>query len=408
VARSANGDSNDAYAVIRALLSHRGPSGRFVPEANQQLAVRHLDGRSAELWHALAHEAEHHGVAPLIEPMIAALSRHAPEAIDEDSRLTFMALAARHRRAAVAREACIDRLLSAFSAADIPVLLLKGAALAHLIYGTPALRPMADVDVLIDPADTDRAIAIARDLGYRFASRHGSRFEGAMHHLPEATTEASGFRIVLEIHVDTMSPNQASSLTFAKLAARPQRVRRGAGPEGMALGHTDMLRHLCHHAFEPARRVRLIHLYDLWVYQAVFRDEIDWQELAERFPDVVVALQLVSYVFPGSADGTSRAVAGPVLTSAGLGMVPLAEIAAADTGVLAKLGDMFNPPAWWLHGFYAVPPEGSLLMCRTVRHPATVARWLAKRLLAGIGTSASASGPDSDQSRGGGRLEMKQ
>jgi hypothetical protein len=389
VARDANGEGNDVYGILRALLSDRGPSGRVVPgEANQQFMLRHLGGRSCQFWNTLAHEAEQHGVAPLIEPMIAALSRHAPEAIDEDSRLTFAALAARHRHAAAAREMSIDRLLPAFSADGVPVLLLKGSALAHLIYGNPALRPMADIDVLIDPADTERATAIARSLGYRFASRHGSRFEGTMHHLPEATTEASGFRIALEIHLDTMSPNQASSLTFAKLTAKPQRVRRGAGPDGMALGHTDMLRHLCRHAFEPARRVRLIHLYDLWIYQAVFREEIDWQELASRFPDVIVALQLVSYVFPGSAQRTTRPVARPVLTSAGLGMVPLAEIAAADTGVLAKLGDMFNPPAWWLHGFYAVPPEKSLLWCRIVRHPATVVRWMAKRLAAGVGAFA--------------------
>src|ERR1700685_1143700 len=100
---------------------------------------------------------------------------------------------------------------------------------------------------------------------------------------------------------------------------------------GLALGHVDMLRHLAHHAFEPARRVRLIHLYDIWRYQTIFHDEIDWRALEARLPEVITALRLVSYVFAGAwpADGTS--VAEPVPTGVGLGMVPLSEIAAADT-----------------------------------------------------------------------------
>ena len=410
VARSTNGDSDDAYGVVRALLNDRGPSGRFVPsEADQECLLRYLPSGSVEFWNALAYEAEHHGVTPLIEPMIAALPHHATEAM-EDLRLAFVALARRHRRAAEARELCIDQLLLAFSAAGIPVILLKGAALAHLVYFSPAVRPMADIDVLIDPADKEPAIAIAGSLGYSFAPQHASHFAGAMHHLPVATTETFGFRIALEIHVDTMSPNQACSLTFANLAAKTQRVRRGLGPDGMALGHTDMLRHLARHAFEPARRVRLIHLYDLRIYQTVFCDEINWQELADRFPGVIVALQLVSYVFPGSrpADRTSGAVVEPVLKGAGRGMVPLAEIAAANTGVFAKLDDVFNPPAWWLHGFYAVPPERSLLFCRTIRHPATVARWLSKRLVAGIEAFASTNNPHQNKRRVVDRLGVKQ
>ncbi|MFZ1883839.1 MAG: hypothetical protein WAU53_09620, partial [Rhodoplanes sp.] len=57
-----------------------------------------------------------------------------------------------------------------------------------------------------------------------------------------------------------------------------------------------------------------------------------------------------------------------------------------NTGLVAKLAAVFNPPAWWLHGFYGIPPERSLAACRTVRHPVTVLRWLAKRLVAGITT----------------------
>jgi hypothetical protein len=389
-AATAREELTDAYGVVRALLTDRGLDDHSIPsEASERIFLHCRDAKRDQIWRTLADEAEYHGVAPLIEPMITALSRKRPALIPDDVRRAFVALASRHRRAAVAREKCIDRLLAAFANSAIPIVLLKGAALAHRIYPGPELRPMADIDVLINPADAEKAVGIARGLGYAFACRHQSRFAGHMHHFPAATTTQSGFRISLEIHQDALSPNQADRLTLATLAGQPQPFRRGAGLNGMALGHTDMLRHLAHHAFEPARRVRLIHLYDLWLYQAIFRNEIDWQMLGSRFPEVIVVLRLVSYVFAGArpADDFFGAGSEPAPAGVGLGMVPLSEIAAGDIGFFAKLAALFNPPAWWLHGFYGVPPEKSLLICRTVRHPVTLARWLAARLIAGIGVS---------------------
>ena len=302
----------DAYALLRVLLSERGPDDRGLEsEAAAQILLRHPAAAAPSFWRQLADEAEYHGVAPLIAPMIAALFRNSPSTVPEEARRAFLALASRHRRASAVREECIDGLLAAFAAAGIPVILLKGAAIAHLIYASPELRPMVDIDVLIDPANSARAIEVARGLGFIFAAGHPSRFAGRMHHLPAATVTRAGFQIVLEIHFDTMSANQAGRLTLATLAARPQRVRRGAGPDGLALGHTDMLRHLARHAFEPAHRIRLIHLYDLWRYPVRFHDRIDWGELEARCPDVIVVLRLVSYVFPNPCRCAIRPASRP-------------------------------------------------------------------------------------------------
>jgi Uncharacterised nucleotidyltransferase len=381
----------DAYGLVRALLSDRGADDCSVAsEATEQALLQGHGINRAQLWSTLAEEAEYHGVTPLIEPMITALSRKRPAAVPDDVRRAFVVLASRHRRASVAREKCIDRLLAAFATVGIPIILLKGAALVHRVYSSPELRPMVDIDVLIDSVDIERVVAIARGLGYSFARRHESRFAGRMHHLPPATTAQSGFRITLEIHTDAMSPDQPGSLRFATLAAKPRPFQRGRGPNGIALGHMDMLRHLARHAFEPARRIRLKHLYDLWRYQMIFRDEIDWRELSLRFPDVIVILRLVSYVFatPPAETLPCKDATQLVPAGLGLGMVPFSEIARADIGLISKLAALFNPPAWWLHGFYGVPPENSLLICRTVSHPMTLARWLTRRIVAGIGLSA--------------------
>ncbi|MPZ37429.1 MAG: hypothetical protein GEU95_05080 [Rhizobiales bacterium] len=372
-------EPTSAYDMLRALLP---------------LAVSHVRERDAgaidriigywcvndRAWSFLADEAEFHGVTPLLAPMIIARFEAARAAIPDDARRIFVALAKRHQRASVAREACIDRLLAAFDAANVPLLLLKGAALAHILYSAPHLRAALDVDVLIDPADEACARQIIRMLGYSFLQEHEPGFARQHHHLPTAITERDGFTIALEIHRDAMSPDQPHSITLRTMTQPPQIVHRGAGPSGLAFGHIDMLHHLARHAFEPASHVRLIHLYDLLLYRTIFREAIDWCALHKRHPHVSVVLQLVDQVFSRGDDIASHPRDVPA--GIGLGMLPLVQIAAADIGLVAKMGKLLNPPAWWLHGYYGVPPGRSLLSCRAVRHPGTVVRWLGRRLMA--------------------------
>ena len=57
-------------------------------------------------------------------------------------------------------------ILAAFQQQGIPVILWKGVALAQTIYPDIALRPMCDLDLVVRPADVDRAIAALAALGY--------------------------------------------------------------------------------------------------------------------------------------------------------------------------------------------------------------------------------------------------
>ena len=107
---SSNEECTDAYGLVRALLTDRGSDDCSVAsEATEQAFLQCHKIKGAQLWGTLADEAEHHGVAPLIEPMITALSRKRPDAVPDDVRRAFVALASRHRRAAVARDKCVDQ-----------------------------------------------------------------------------------------------------------------------------------------------------------------------------------------------------------------------------------------------------------------------------------------------------------
>ncbi|MEO7332124.1 MAG: nucleotidyltransferase family protein, partial [Minicystis sp.] len=61
--------------------------------------------------------------------------------------------------AAMLRAHVLRSVSRAATAASVPVLLIKGAALALTVYPSPASRPMADIDVLVARGDRDRLLA---------------------------------------------------------------------------------------------------------------------------------------------------------------------------------------------------------------------------------------------------------
>ncbi len=377
--------ADDVDQLLRLVLAQLGPDDQ--PLAGAEVADR-IGTIPAALWEQLPDAATYHSVTPLVAPTIDILSRRNGSSPAERCRRTFVALASHHRHLASVREACVDGLIRDFTSAGVPMLLLKGGALAHLIYPSPDVRSMMDLDILIDAADAPAAVKIAQGLGFVF-SAPPTRYSGRMHHVPVAEANIGGFRILMDIHIDAMSPNQPYRLTMANLSAAPRTFSRGGGPAGVTLGHSDMLHHLTRHAFEPAHCVRLVHLYDIWRYQAIFRPHIDWHDIATSFPDVLVALTLIDQVFARRLieDHRAEAVAQRRPSGTGYGMMPLSDIADSQAGVRARLSALFAPPDWWLHGFYGVPPDKSLLFCRAVRHPMMLARWMLKRYAAAAGVS---------------------
>ena len=64
----------------------------------------------------------------------------------------------------------LARILESFSEAGIPVILLKGAALALTVYEDIGLRPMGDLDLLVRPEDLRKAWQIMGKLNYEVLS----------------------------------------------------------------------------------------------------------------------------------------------------------------------------------------------------------------------------------------------
>jgi hypothetical protein len=59
-----------------------------------------------------------------------------------------------------------NQIASAFAQQQIPLLVLKGAALAQTVYPDAACRPMSDVDLWVAPDRMDEAVAVMQRLGF--------------------------------------------------------------------------------------------------------------------------------------------------------------------------------------------------------------------------------------------------
>jgi hypothetical protein len=71
----------------------------------------------------------------------------------------------------------LSRIEAAFAAAGLPLVLLKGAALAQTVYGDIAFRTMSDMDIWVREKDMPRAAAVMKQLGYLM---HGGRTDRSL------------------------------------------------------------------------------------------------------------------------------------------------------------------------------------------------------------------------------------
>jgi len=98
-------------------------------------------------------------------------------------------------RATALRNRVLFSALEEFAAAcakrGVPLIPLKGAALARRVYGNPGLRPMQDLDLLVKTADVEAAAAVLREIGYAVPA-----------HLDEGAARREHFHCVYERPAD--------------------------------------------------------------------------------------------------------------------------------------------------------------------------------------------------------------
>lgn len=334
-------------------------------EAIREACLRQRD------WSRTIREAELHGMAPWLLQQIRATGAEVPD----EFRRKLAALAFRHADASRIRTRALLEIAGRLNRHGINVLVLKGAALAHLIYDDPALRPMRDIDILVAPEQLNRASALVSELGYEATS--GNPPLRDHHHLPTVSRTMDRLLVSVEIHYNALTRDNIGSIRVGSLT-EPAREFAVADATLLTLGHIDMLRHLCRHILEPGESTKIGSALDIMMYAARCAGELDWPRLHREFPDVPTMLQMLGYLVPWPRR-LSAHVAEPVdaaPSGVGTGLIPLSRLRRRKNWLLKLL----SPSDWWLRGFYNVPPGRSLAYTKAVRHPARVLFWLWRRV----------------------------
>lgn len=140
------------------------------------------------------------------------------------------------------------RALRALLGAGIPVIVLKGAALADTIYPSIASRPMSDIDLLIRRAERERAVAALEAAGFHSWRFERPRFSPFDIQMTNEIPLRRGERHMVELHweIAPIVPLRLAALDNEALwqEARPFAI---GGVSALQLSTRDTLLHICLH-----------------------------------------------------------------------------------------------------------------------------------------------------------------
>jgi len=171
------------------------------------------------------------------------------------------------------------KVLTSLADNQLPVIALKGLALAKNIYGDIALRPMSDMDLLVKEEDLVRAGRILLTLGYQQYFPAWESTGKVFNHLPPFTNKSG---TVIELHWNIVTPDIPIKVDIDRLWERTCFIEVD-NLEVRVFSPEDLFLHLCVHAcYHLETGLDLIPLYDIAGLIKVSREKIDWQIIMER------------------------------------------------------------------------------------------------------------------------------
>jgi hypothetical protein len=224
-------------------------------------------GWSAETWAQFQFVSLVLGVGPLLQPKLAQADWIEPEAkawLAQQYDFNSRRLAKIHAE--------LKAILACFEAHEVGVMPLKGAILAAAYYSEPGLRPMADIDLLIRPADFERSSALLQQLGYEPELAHWKHTEFSK---PDNRTIASRTsehpdnprRVELHLHCRENFGGPVVDLTAAmwQTASTGSLLGEAAMLPSVDMLWLHVLLHAGYHIWQgKGRLIYLVDLAQLW------------------------------------------------------------------------------------------------------------------------------------------------
>ena len=201
----------------------------------------------------------------------------------------------------------LERILVLLNEADVPVVVLKGAALAESLYPDIGLRPMNDLDLLIHRNDLIKASDSIKSLGYLVESTERFPGVGLFYDHEKSFRNLSNDNLVIELHWGLIAGDADwRSPAVDWFFGQTEKVNAKNIPLSFAILNTPThLIYLSAHQMlqHGEEQARLCWLYDLHLLICQDGNEIDWRKLftdANQFhwgPVIGSALREVHMLF---------------------------------------------------------------------------------------------------------------
>lgn len=228
-------------------------AGYGLPEASRAFPSKPLDDSS---WTSVLSGAHTHRLTGSLHAAVAGGALPATGVQAQQAR-------AAHRSAMV-RVLSLERELIAvvdlLAASAVETRVLKGSAVAHLDYRQPALRSFVDLDILVRPADIDRAVHVLVAAG--FVRTLAEPRPGFDRRFDKGTTLASPAGYVLDLHRTFVLGPWGVAVDLDALWDDGQEFTVG-GRSVRALSGPNRFMHACYHAALGDWPLRLASLRDV-------------------------------------------------------------------------------------------------------------------------------------------------
>jgi hypothetical protein len=324
--------------------------------------ARQIDQYTA--WQKLPSQAELHGMAPLLWHHI----HKSGIAIPSETQQVLKGLYLRHRLLNRAYTPVLTDVISLFEKNGIHALVLKGLALAYGYYPDPALRPVRDIDLLLDQKDVLRGLRLLSEAGFSVRLPTPN-----LKHMHEELTADSPIRNGIRVHFELHHYNPRGRLVKGNsldrefdvfdspsdpLIIENNIVHVPAPMDNLRYLSKHLARHLLH--ANDGQPLQLKWIADIISLVEKHALSIDWAQLHQQDPDVLERLEVFYSLTP--------------LPERCAGIIPIKRIWPPQginqypkgwpenhfrewkkVGFLQFLWRTFIPPSdWWLHLHFGV------------------------------------------------------
>lgn len=228
-------------------------------------------------WRAFAGQVCRHGLAGLV----LAHGESRETAIPSWVRAILRDSSARVAAENLYRMHELERVLLAFNENDLLVMLLKGAALQLTVYPDADLRPMSDVDLLVQPCDARRALKLLDDLGCRRGTSLIRDDFFPKYHYEVEVIVPSVRPMRIDLHARPLRPLRLTRIIPDNAIWNGAcEVRLGTATALIPRPEYNFIHLAAHAAYHGCSR--LIWLYDIKRVVEVFGDKMDWDLVVAR------------------------------------------------------------------------------------------------------------------------------